>query len=184
MKRTSSYEMFVVFVRVKPNSACVDRSSTVNSMDKISWNFVLWESRCSLQTDWWKGMTRLAVSASLSKELKINWGGWEWYCWWHKLGCLSGGTDECHLRLGHGIRVWLPQMKLISTANLSNHQYTMLFDAAMGQTSPTGCTLCPFTVRSPSRKIYCTCYLHYCTVHFEDSLNITHQQMHQSYIIY
>ena len=34
--RNSSYEMFVVFVRVKPKSACVDRSSTVNSMDKLS----------------------------------------------------------------------------------------------------------------------------------------------------
>jgi len=27
-------------------------------------------------------------------------------------------------------------------------------------------------------------YLYRCTVHFEDSLNITHQQMHQLYIIY
>ena len=27
-------------------------------------------------------------------------------------------------------------------------------------------------------------YLYCCTMHFEDSLNITHQQMHQSYIIY
>jgi len=27
-------------------------------------------------------------------------------------------------------------------------------------------------------------YLYCCTVHFEDSLNITHQQMHQSYIVY
>ena len=27
-------------------------------------------------------------------------------------------------------------------------------------------------------------YLYCCTVHFEDSLNITHQQMHQSYITY
>jgi len=27
-------------------------------------------------------------------------------------------------------------------------------------------------------------YLYCCTVHFEDSLNISHQQMHQLYIIY
>lgn len=138
--RNSSYEMFVVFVRVKPNSASVDRSSTVNSTDKISCNFVLWETRCSLRTDWCKGMTKLVVSAGLSKELKINWGGQEWYCWWHKLGCLPGGTDEYHWRLGHGI--WLPQMRQISTAYLSKHRYTMLFDAAMGQTSPIGFALC------------------------------------------
>ena len=29
-----------------------------------------------------------------------------------------------------------------------------------------------------------TMYLYCCTVHFEDSLNITHQQMHQPYIMY
>jgi len=34
-----------------------------------------------------------------------------------------------------------------------------------------------------TRKTEIDC-LYGCTVHFEDSLNITHQQMHQSYIIY
>jgi hypothetical protein len=29
-----------------------------------------------------------------------------------------------------------------------------------------------------------TNYLYCCTVHFEDSLSITHQQMHKLYIIY
>ena len=29
-----------------------------------------------------------------------------------------------------------------------------------------------------------TNYLHFCTVHFEDSLSITHQRMHNLYIIY
>ena len=157
MKRTSLYEIFVVFVRVKPNSACVDRSSTVNSMDKISWNFVVWESRCSLRTDWWKGMKRLAVSASHTTHTNTNTHThkWEWYCWWHKLRCLPGGTDEYHLRLGHGISVWLPQMRQISTACLSNHRYTMLFDAAMSQISPNGCTLSTYGPLTVTENILC-----------------------------
>jgi hypothetical protein len=99
--------------------------------------------------------SRLVVFASLSKELKMNWCWWEWYRWWHKLGCLLGATDEYHWRLDHGIQS--PQMRQISTAYLSNYRYTMLFDAALGQTSPIGFAFCPLTARSPWRKIYCAC---------------------------
>ena len=67
---TSSCEMFVVFVSVKPKSACVERFSKEISKYKISWNFVPWESRYFLRTDRWKALTSLVVSASPAKESK------------------------------------------------------------------------------------------------------------------